>query len=528
MDCSSWFLTPKKNKTTCPGGLSAILVVLTGVIAWPHVTFASECVQAAFSSQVWFCPTAQARQAMVAQRAVQLSVEPSDMVPLDYYRSVVYDWSRSIKLTPLFFPGRPPKPRESAPSERAAQSRADKRRPVLSHGYLFTDDRKVALAWHRTLRLSDLFDQPRLVIVRGDTRLVVVRKGKDYFHVDGDGAGSKAKILLFDRVATDENELVGSSAYDLDSVRVAAGIRRFDILHYDSWTLEVRAHLVDSGTLSGTVFFSGYQTAILLDTGGQSIAELEARCTTNIGLIAMERAILKQTAIMEAEHLRFDEPYQEIGQQDGALRRAWVKAYRQQKGKFEFNNVSYDVFDNQGRPNVPQVCVDFLVDAIDRSAGTWYRPRGESPGRTSGWMTLRESMDNIDLRMVRNFVRKAKQLPDMWDVYDVPKENHFPFRRRDEFYRHIHEFPRVLNEADIFVIWGLRSDNRNHYHSMFIYRTDPVFGMPVLFSDQAGYVRVRVLDEIMRAAPRRYILHWLRLKPEWLVDKRRAATAGQQ
>ncbi|NUN16402.1 MAG: hypothetical protein HUU55_22465 [Myxococcales bacterium] len=500
---------------------TAAFLMAVGVLT-THAT-ASECVPASFSTQVWFCETAQARQNMVAKLAVQLSVEPSDMEPLDYYKTVVYDWSRSIKLTPLFFPGRPPHDHTRAVPTKRSMSVSERRQVTLKNGYLFTDDRKTALSWHRTLRLSDLFDEPRLVVTRGDTRMVLNRQGKDYVHADGPYAGSKAKILLFDRVATDEQILQGASAFDLDAPRVAAGIRRMDILHYDSWALDVRVHLVDSSSILGTVFFTGQQTSILLDTGGKGPADLDARCKTNAQIMAMERGILQQTAIMEAEHLRFDEPYQEIGQQDGALRRAWTKAYRQRKTQFEFNNVSYDVFDKLGRPNVPQVCVDFLVDAIDRSAGTWYRPRGDTPGRTTGWLTLRESMDNVDLRMVRNFVRKAHDLPDMWEVYDVPKEDRFPFRQRDQFYRHVHNFPKTLHEADIFVIWGLRSDNRNHYHSMFIYSTDAVFGMPVLFSDQAGYVRVRVLDEVMRAAPRRYILHWLRLKPEWLVKKRALA-----
>ena len=86
------------------------------------------------------------------------------------------------------------------------------------------------------------------------------------------------------------------------------------------------------------------------------------------------------------EQLPFDEPLTEYGQQDGHLRQRWLRAYLDGRDSYRVNGDRYAVFDAQGRPRPPQVCIDFLYDTFERASGTWWQPRGGSasasgPGR---------------------------------------------------------------------------------------------------------------------------------------------------
>ena len=455
-----------------------------------------------------------------------LAVTPTD-APLADYERVVLKLSRAVKMTPLLFPGAPRGAAEgtsgageggsagAAGGDKLARRRAE----TLTNGYLWTLDGKTARGWHTRLDLGALFDAPTLVLMRGDRPFPLVRRAGRYEHAEGAITGSRARLLLFDRVAETREELGPPSAFDLDLLREGLAIRRFDVDSVDPSRARVRARFVSGLVVPGIVVHDGERTRLVVqgDRAALTGAVADGRRTMEV-----ERAILGAADIMEAERLKFDEPVIEIDQQDGAVRRAWWRAYAGDRDHYVINGHRYDVFDGQGRPYVPQVCVDFLVDAIDRSGGSWYGRRTEPRVRKPGLVDLRAlaTEQGYDLRLVPHLVRMARQHPEMWDIYTVPKDERVPFRKRDAFHEKMRTFPVELREADIIVIWGKRADERNHFHSFFVHRTDPILGYPIVFSENAGYARVRVLDEIMRAAPRRSFLHRLRLRTDWVLERR--------
>lgn len=447
-----------------------------------------------------------------------LAVRPTE-APLADYEQVIVQWSRSVKITPLLFAGDPAgTPQELPPG---ADKRARLRAETLTNGYLWTRDVKTARRWHVHMDLGALFDAEALVLMRGDRAFPLVRHGRRYEHAAGPIAGSRARLLLYDRVAERREDLGPPSAFDLDLLREEAGIRRFDVESVDATQARVRAHFASGLIAPGIVVHDGARTRLLLSADRAAVRTAVEQSRRAMGV---ERGILGMADLMEAERLKFDEPVVEIGQQDGAVRRSWWKAYSGGKSSFVINGHRYAVFDAEGRPYVPQVCVDFLVDAIDRYGGSWYGERDEARARKPGLVDMKELGAELgyDLRMVPHMVRMAREHPEMWEIYTVPKAERVQFRKRKAFHEKVRTFPVELREADIIVIWGKRDDEKNHYHSFFVHRTDPILGYPITFSENAGYVRVRVLDEIMRAAPRRFFHHRLRLRTDWVLAREAA------
>jgi hypothetical protein len=114
------------------------------------------------------------------------------------------------------------------------------------------------------------------------------------------------------------------------------------------------------------------------------------------------------------EALPFDEPVTEDGQQDGNLRPAWTWAYKQGWDSYEFNDDRYMVFDGAGRPKVPQVCIDFITDTLERASGTWWRGRDGQRERLRGKLDF-ETLGIENRRSVERFVRFAKAHPEWFD-----------------------------------------------------------------------------------------------------------------
>jgi hypothetical protein len=215
------------------------------------------------------------------------------------------------------------------------------------------------------------------------------------------------------------------------------------------------------------------------------------------------------------EALPFDEPKTEIGQQDGKLRQHWMWAYRYGRNDFEFNDDKYRVFDDKGRPRVPQVCIDFVTDTFERASGSWYRPRGEPRQRLPGRLDFGElGIDNE--RSVESFIAFAKAHPESFEVEELPNDERVPYVRKKEFFAHLAAHRDRYRPGDIVIIHGLRDDGKIHYHSFFVYESDPVTGAPSLVAANAGRPRIRPWDIEMQSAPLRSILARVRPRLEWL------------
>jgi hypothetical protein len=168
-----------------------------------------------------------------------------------------------------------------------------------------------------------------------------------------------------------------------------------------------------------------------------------------------------------------------------------------------------------GRPRVPQVCIDFVTDTFERASGSWYRGRGEPRERTPGRVDFSAlGIDNE--RSVERFVEFAKAHPEWFEVFELPDEERIPYARRADFFAHIVSHKERYRPGDIVTIYGLRADEKMHYHSFFVYSADPVTGAPSLVAANAGHPRVRPFEGEMQSAPLRSIRARIRPLSSWL------------
>ena len=232
------------------------------------------------------------------------------------------------------------------------------------------------------VELNHLFDQPAIVIERGAERLTAVKGQHFYEYADGPERGRRARLLLFDRVRSAPRAGRTRSPRRRALARGAPRLR----------SAEGRAHHRAPGIVAELRYGQTWVPSVLGIRGLELTLECEAPPAGSEELVAKARelslrrgAILAQVrrAIAEQveEALPFDEPRTEDGQQDGNLRPAWSWAYNQGWDSYRFNEERYAVFDRHGRPLVPQVCIDFITDTLERASGTWWAAHGAGAGQ---------------------------------------------------------------------------------------------------------------------------------------------------
>jgi hypothetical protein len=164
---------------------------------------------------------------------------------------------------------------------------------------------------------------------------------------------------------------------------------------------------------------------------------------------------------------------------------------------------------------VPQVCIDFIADTFERASGTWWRARGETRERVVGRLDFDElALENK--RSVEQFIAFASAHPDWFEVDLRPDEERIPLRNRQRFFGALFERRLDFREGDIVVVFGLRDDDKLHYHSFFVYERDPLTAMPTLVAANAGRPRIRTWEGEMQNAPKRSIHARIRPRLGWL------------
>jgi hypothetical protein len=402
----------------------------------------------------------------------------------------------------------------------ALQKRRDLARDVfLTEGYVYAAWPPMASALSNLVRPEDLFHDPVLYIQRGSDTLRAAfnqnRTGAWYTYLDGPEAGAHVKLFLFDRVATNEAAFAEPLHRDVGKLRAALGFEEMKL------RLLTADHVV-ADLRYGDVFVPSVMRA---DGAALSLECETIPVESRQRVLAVRTELLRRGRLLERireviraqveEGLPFDEPKTEVGQQDGKLRQQWVWAYRYGRNDFDFNEDKYKVFDFKGRPRVPQVCIDFVTDTLERASGSWYRPRGEPRERIPGRLDFAAlGIDNE--RSVESFIEFAKGHPEAFDVVELSDEERVPYARRADFFAHLVAHRDRYRPGDIVTIYGMRDDEKMHYHSFIVYDADPVTGAPSLVAANAGRPRVRPWEAEMQSAPKRSIYARIRPRLDWL------------
>ena len=388
------------------------------------------------------------------------------------------------------------------------------RNVVLTGDQFYFEETAVARYVFLRLGLSDFFDDETIHLRRGDSIYKLTRRGDDYVFADGVRQGQAARFVIQDRVGKRWDDVEVNIGWDLDRIRRRGGFRT------------VRPTGVDETRANGLVTLPSGESlpfAAQLREDEIYVSVLAPKSRWDELMTQMHRGRLDTEVArgitlagdaMVDEKLRFDEPRTEEGQQDGALRVAWRAAYAAGRETYSFNGDNYKVFLPDGRPNVPQVCVDFILDTVERSTGGWWAPRGQQPHYVRGRVDFSDLI--INRRQVRRLVQFARQHPEMVDLLTVPAAEQTPFATRSMFYASLGRLAPDLQEGDVILIYGLRDDGRNHWHSFQIYETDPMYGFPTSLIGNAGVARIQPWDDIMRSAPARSIHYRIRFRSDWL------------
>jgi hypothetical protein len=402
------------------------------------------------------------------------------------------------------------------------KQRAVAREALLTEGYVYSKNPAFASALSALIKPEDLFDEPEILVQRGGD-VLRARRAEDKpvpgirktgFHYEYDG-GERVKLLLFDRVGLRQAEFDEPLHRDVNAARRALGFEEMRVLHLSQRALSAELHY---GPLKTQALFSSAGARLSFECEVTEPGQEAAVATTRELLLRKERALDRLRVVMDEqvrEALPFDEPKTEVGQQDGKLRQHWVWAYRYGATQFDFNEDKYRVFDSTGRPRVPQVCIDFITDTFERAGGSWYRGRGEPRERIPGRFDFRAlGIDNE--RSVESFIDFAKSHPEWFEVLELPEKERVPYAHRADFFAHLARNKADYRPGDVVAILGLRDDGKMHYHSFFVYSSDPVTGVPSLVAANAGRPRIRPWESEMLTAPQRSILARIRPRLEWL------------
>jgi len=389
------------------------------------------------------------------------------------------------------------------------------REVFLTEGYLYTERPALAALYVNYLALGLLFREASLQIARGGEVWSLKRRDSEYEYVDGPMRGERARLLLFDRVYVAGKEPGPALHFDL---RAAAAQALSDEIALQ--------RITDSGVAAALRYGKDWLPAAFTRAGTtlhlecQRVPAALREATTQARAIAKRRAhvteVLARVVKDEVdEALPFDEPKTEEGQQDGQLRPAWRRAYLDGRDRYLFNDDSYWVFDARGRPHVPQVCIDFVTDTLERASGARFRPRGERREFVRGALDF-DAFGLDNRRSVETFIGFARARPEWFEFTETPLAARVPFRERTAFFRDIYEHRDEYRPFDIVTVFGLRDDGKLHHHSFFVADRDPVTGMPIAVVANAGRPRVRSWENELQNAPQRAILSHIRPKLPWL------------
>lgn len=395
------------------------------------------------------------------------------------------------------------------------------RATLLRDGYLYTEDPELAYALVNLVGAEHLFEEPKIWLQRGEFIYHAARKRNRYYFTDGPNEGEEVRLLLLDRVGVGPDPVAEETLVrDLRALKYRQHFTQAAVRHI------TRKHIV------ATLRYGAYRVPTLLAAHGARV-ELECEVIDASVLDAIERekaeAARRQRVVQALrsamreqidEQIPFDEPLHEYGHQlDGVLRRNWREAYYSNKTSFAYNGDRYQVFDRKGRPLPPQVCVDFLTDTLERVSGTWWNPKGEPPGRTAGKLDFKlDILSRAKLRRVPGFLSYAREHPEQFEVLDISPQERIELGERERMLSYLMDAWRDYQPGDIVIIRGKTpwDPSEEHYHSFFVYESDPITGTPLALVGNAGRPSVRYWEVEARRTPERSIWHRVRPRTEWL------------
>lgn len=391
---------------------------------------------------------------------------------------------------------------------------SDTRHIVLRDGFFYFEDSRTARWASDNLSFRDLFDEERITLERAGESFELERgRSGHYYYADPEMDDYRARLFLFDRVGLPD-ELPSAASYQLSALREHLGLDHIEVDAEDANGRPMQAVFLSGETFNGRLARVDHgEASVGVVVDAETLASVLEQSRAHAEVVYGLRDV---TFEMVREDLFFDEPTIEFGQQDGIMRLAFMDAYEEGATEYTVNKVTYQVYDDEGSPRPPQVCIDYITDTVERYGGRWWPDANSgATSRTEGLINIR---DYMTYRQVRRLVSLAEEHPEVASLVSFDSSGRESYEDSDSFFDNLWLNRDDFRIADVVVIYGLRDDGRNHYHSFYVYDTDPMYGMPITLTDQAGHARIRTWHRIMSDAPLRSVHNVVRWNPDWVLN----------
>lgn len=444
--------------------------------------------------------------------------------------SALPEGDRLAAAAKIAFDRRPPGLRVVELEQRLKHDRPGLRALILREGYVYADDPDDLFQMIERVTLAELFDAETIWLERKGERHRLERrtiaKEPVYVFTDGRLSGRPAGLLFGDRVGATEAELDAPLTRDVRGLADHEGFERMRVDRLTETDLAVTLRFGDVET-KAVVESHGAELALACVAEPVSVRERAAKhAKEGEAHRAAMRALSDTVTEVTFEAHPFDRPRGVTGpDRDGELRPFWVSAYLRGQQSFEHDGETYTVYRADGRPNTPEVCVDFVLDCFERTAGSWYAPRGERPHRDPGRLTF----DGLKVDRPRGVIalgKLAEAEPTLFEMRRFEGAERIPFGERAKFFRFLEEHADELAPGDILSIQGLKRDDRVHQHAILLEAIDPLTGFPYGLADQMRLPRRRSWEGIMAEAPKRSLYYRIRPRETvWGTFAREGETA---
>ncbi len=416
---------------------------------------------------------------------------------------------------------------------RKFKNRRSRRKILLREGYLYAEQVDVALALVEQIGLTHLFSEQTVFLRRGVDIHELHRKKrtrykpKRYEYQSGPLRGETAELLFGDRVAKKRKTVEQDPlAIDLRDLERHSDIDRLRVEHFTAKALAADVRYGPGVWVPAVIDLAGAQARVGCEVLTAELAHKKADFVTlrQLSRTAMRR-IRQVVRAMVLEKPPFDAAPE---QKDGFMRKAWRRAYFKKWRRFTLEDRKYDVYNTDGKPIPPQVCIDFLIDVWERAGGKWFAPLSGDPPRphpalSEGPIDF-SKLGTRNRRSVVEFVRLTKRHPELFDTWDIPKKERFRFKERDKFFNYLAAQADQFQHGDMLIIHGYKKGGRPHYHSLIIMEKDLITGVPTRVAGNAVFPREQTLEGIMQISPKRTLRNRIRVLMPWLEHV--AAKAG--
>ncbi len=387
------------------------------------------------------------------------------------------------------------------------------RQVLLRDGYLYTEDANLAYALVGLVGAHHLFSGDRIWIHRGQELLHASLEDGRYVYIDGPDRGQIVRLSLLDRVGEGKDPATPSLHVDFRALQAELAFDRVRVEHFTNEWMVAKLRYGDELWVKSLLRVHGprleLEREVIPDESRRELEQARRKARRRLLAIEVLRATMRRQV---EEQLPFDEPRTEVEQQDGVLRRAWTYAYEQGWESYRVHQDRYRVFDREGRPFVPQVCVDFLLDTFERASGTWYQIGGNQRGRTVGEVDFEKFVSRNELRRSRTFIDFAKTRPEWFDVHEIPPAERIAMGHKNLFFEYLAAHADDYQPGDMVFIrgktpWDAREE---HTHSFFIYDVDPMTGVPLSIAGNANTPAIWSLETEARRTPLRTLRYRVR------------------